>query len=65
MDFIGVLIFIYLFYFIFVGTFFVYSGFSLLTIVFVAKLVPETKGKTLEEIQACINPPRTGLEILN
>ncbi|XP_022958836.1 sugar transporter ERD6-like 16 [Cucurbita moschata] len=47
------------------GTFFVYSGFSLLTIVFVAKLVPETKGKTLEEIQACINPPRTGLEILN
>ncbi|GAV63374.1 Sugar_tr domain-containing protein [Cephalotus follicularis] len=37
------------------GTFFVYSGFSLLTILFVAKLAPETKGKTLEEIQACIN----------
>ncbi|CAK9329032.1 unnamed protein product [Citrullus colocynthis] len=47
------------------GTFFVYSGFSLLTIVFVAKLVPETKGKTLEEIQACINPARKGLETLN
>ncbi|KAJ0034659.1 hypothetical protein Pint_24994 [Pistacia integerrima] len=37
------------------GTFFVYSGFSVMTILFVAKLVPETKGKTLEEIQACIN----------
>ena len=65
MDFIGVLKLLIFIYFIFVGTFFVYSGFSLLTIVFVAKLVPETKGKTLEEIQACINPARTGLEILN
>ncbi|KAJ7955019.1 Sugar transporter ERD6 [Quillaja saponaria] len=37
------------------GTFSVYAGFSLLTILFVAKVVPETKGKTLEEIQACIN----------
>ncbi|XP_071723819.1 LOW QUALITY PROTEIN: sugar transporter ERD6-like 16 [Rutidosis leptorrhynchoides] len=37
------------------GTFLVYSGFSVLTILFVAKLVPETKGKTLEEIQASIN----------
>ncbi|KAM5569131.1 sugar transporter ERD6-like 16 [Rosa sericea] len=36
-------------------TYYMYSGFSLLTILFVAKLVPETKGKTLEEIQACIN----------
>ncbi|XP_012069445.2 sugar transporter ERD6-like 16 isoform X3 [Jatropha curcas] len=37
------------------GTFFLYSGFSLMTILFVAKFVPETKGKTLEEIQECIN----------
>nr|KYP58032.1 Sugar transporter ERD6-like 16 [Cajanus cajan] len=36
-------------------TLLLYAGFSLLTILFVAKLVPETKGKTLEEIQACIN----------
>ncbi|KAL5150892.1 Sugar transporter ERD6-like 16 [Glycine soja] len=36
------------------GTLFLYAGCSLLTILFVAKLVPETKGKTLEEIQACI-----------
>lgn len=27
-----------------------------LTIVFVAKVVPETKGRTLEEIQATMNP---------
>ncbi|KAI4317672.1 hypothetical protein L6164_025522 [Bauhinia variegata] len=37
------------------GTLFLYAAASLLTILFVAKLVPETKGKTLEEIQACIN----------
>ncbi|XP_054787459.1 sugar transporter ERD6-like 16 [Prosopis cineraria] len=37
------------------GTLFLYAGCSLLTILFVAKLVPETKGKTLEEIQGCIN----------
>ncbi|KAI5447404.1 hypothetical protein KIW84_015023 [Lathyrus oleraceus] len=37
------------------GTMFLYAGCSLLTILFVAKVVPETKGKTLEEIQACIS----------
>lgn len=37
------------------GTMFFYAGCSLLTILFVAKVVPETKGKTLEEIQACIS----------
>ncbi|XP_057433200.1 sugar transporter ERD6-like 16 [Lotus japonicus] len=37
------------------GTLFLYAGCSLLTILFVAKVVPETKGKTLEEIQACIS----------
>ncbi|GAU20043.1 hypothetical protein TSUD_381350 [Trifolium subterraneum] len=37
------------------GTMFLYAGCSLLTIVFVSKVVPETKGKTLEEIQACIS----------
>ncbi|KAK2995548.1 hypothetical protein RJ640_014945, partial [Escallonia rubra] len=36
------------------GTFLFYSGVSALTILFVAKIVPETKGKTLEEIQACL-----------
>ncbi|XP_028759866.1 sugar transporter ERD6-like 16 [Neltuma alba] len=37
------------------GTLFLYAGCSLVTILFVAKFVPETKGKTLEEIQASIN----------
>ncbi|KAF2287741.1 hypothetical protein GH714_002522 [Hevea brasiliensis] len=37
------------------GTFFLYSGVSLTAILFVAKCVPETKGKTLEEIQESIN----------
>ncbi|KAF9605282.1 hypothetical protein IFM89_015898, partial [Coptis chinensis] len=37
------------------GTFFLYSGVSAITILFVVKHVPETKGKTLEEIQASIN----------
>ncbi|CAN6864046.1 unnamed protein product, partial [Brassica oleracea] len=34
------------------GTFYMYSAFAAMTIIFVAKMVPETKGKTLEEIQA-------------
>ncbi|WZZ30011.1 hypothetical protein YC2023_013412 [Brassica napus] len=34
------------------GAFYVYGGVCVLAIIFIAKLVPETKGKTLEEIQA-------------
>ncbi|XP_021865209.1 sugar transporter ERD6-like 7 [Spinacia oleracea] len=37
------------------GTFYFYAAIGALNVLFVAKLVPETKGKTLEEIQASIN----------
>lgn len=38
----------------FLGTFSIYAAFCALTILFVAKIMPETKGKTLEEIQASL-----------
>jgi SP family arabinose:H+ symporter-like MFS transporter len=33
------------------GTFWLYAGLSMLTFVFVWRIVPETRGKTLEQIE--------------
>lgn len=37
------------------GTFFLFALVCAVAILFIVKIVPETKGKTLEEIQASMN----------
>ena len=37
------------------GIFWIYSGMSMASVIFVALFVPETKGKTLNEIEAYFN----------
>ena len=43
--------------YIFSGAFYLYSGFALLGLIFMVVYVPETKGKTLEEIGTLFKKP--------
>lgn len=40
---------------LFAGTFVLYAAINALAILFITKVVPETKGRTLEQIQASVN----------